>query len=178
MAHYFVMNGGAVCLAVVASSLATMGFADALPATRPAPGNLESDVAMILDTPVPETQYSEKLRCLNTGTYHSVEVLDPGHLLFWGRGGRVWLNQLRPACIGLSKDQILKFKMSGTYLCELDRFEGLDRNGQMGTITAMCGLQRFEEITDDQAKQLRDALRRRAHTAAHVPTSQAEPPHE
>jgi hypothetical protein len=178
MAHYFEMNGAVVCLAIVASSLATMGFADAPPANRPPSGNLDSDVETILDNLVPETKYSEKLRCLNLGTYRSVEVLDPGHLLFWGNGGRVWLNQIRPACIGLTKDLILKFKMNGTSLCELDRFEGLDRNGQIGAITAMCGLQRFEAITEDQAKQLRDTLRRRVHTAAHIPPSQPEPPHE
>lgn len=160
-----------------ALSLATMAFADASPATPPAPDSLDNDIAMILNNTLPEAQYSEKLRCLNTGAYHSVEVLDPGHLLFFGRVGRVWLNQLRPVCIGLTRDQILKFTMKGNSLCEFDRFEGVDRN-QMGPIGAICGLQRFEVITQEQANQLRETLRRRAHTAANVPTSQSLPPRE
>jgi hypothetical protein len=151
--------------------VATGTFADA----PSAPGNLDSDVAMILDNPLPESQYSETLRCLTMGSYRSVEVLDTGHLLFWGSNGKVWLNQLRPACIGLAKDQILKFQMNGPSLCELDRFQGFDRVGQAGNIVAMCGLQRFEAVSEEQANQLREMLRRRAHSSARVPPPQRQP---
>jgi hypothetical protein len=166
LAHYFGMNGGAAGVAILMSSLATMTFADAPAATPPSTGNLDSDIAMILDNTLPETAYSEKRRCLTRNAYRSVEVIDTGHLLFWGSGGRVWLNQLRPPCIGLARDQILKFQMNGPSLCELDRFEGFERYGQAGGIIAICGLQRFEVISQEQAKQLRDMLRRRAHSAA------------
>lgn len=159
------MNGGTVGVAIVALSLATMTFADAPAATPPLGGNLDSDIAMILDNTLPETAYGAKPRCLTRGAYRSVEVIDQGHLLFWGSGGRVWLNQLRPPCVGLAKDQILKFQMNGPSLCELDRFEGFDRYQPAG-IVAICGLQRFEVITQEQAKQLQDMLRRRAHSAA------------
>jgi len=166
------MNGGAVGVAILASSLATMTFADTPAATSPPAGNLDSDIAMIIDNTLPETAYSAKQRCLGRGAYRSVEVIDQGHLLFWGSGGRVWLNQLRPPCIGLAPDQVLKFQMTGPSLCELDRFEGYDRYASAG-IVAICGLQRFEEVTQEQAKQLHDMLRRRAHSAAtNVPPPQ------
>ena len=169
------MNGEAARLAIVVSSLATMAFADVPPPKAPASGNLDNDVAIILDNPLPESQYSDQLRCISARSYRSVEVLDTGHVLFWGYNGHVWLNQLRPACIGLDKDQILTFAMRGDSICELDRFEGMDRYNKIGVL-AMCGLQRFEAITPEQANELRETLRRRAHTTTSVPTSKSAPP--
>ncbi|MGH8595076.1 MAG: DUF6491 family protein, partial [Gammaproteobacteria bacterium] len=172
MAQYFDMRAGTVYVAIVASVLGTMALADA--PSGGAPNELDNDIALILDNPLPETTYSEKRRCLNTRTYRSVEVLDASHLLFWGRSGRVWLNQLRSPCIGLTKDKILQFDTTGSSLCELDRFRGLDRSVYSMPV-AFCGLQRFEVISEEQANRLRDALQRRAHTAAQVPKPPPEP---
>src|SRR5262245_21777572 len=167
------MNACGVGVAILASSLATMAFADVPP---PSSGNLDTDVQMILENTLPESAYTAKLRCLTRGSYRSVEVIDTGHLLFWGCSGHVWLNQLHPPCIGLAKDQILKFQMNGPSVCELDRFQGFDRYGQAGGIVAMCGLQSFEVVSEAQAKQLRDMLRRGARSVAKVPPAPSSPP--
>jgi Family of unknown function (DUF6491) len=166
------MNAGTAWACVMASMITSAAIAD-----TPA-AHVSDEIALILDEPLSESKYSEAVRCLSIANYRSVEVLDTGHLLFWGNGGRVWLNQLRTACYGLTNDQILQFRMTGPRVCEMDRFQGLDRYSP-GLITSpICSLQRFELITDEQANRLRAALARRQQTPAVVTSSTSEPADE
>ena len=68
---------------------------------NPAHADIDAQVDFILDNPLPESDYHSSDRCINSDSYRKVEVLDERHLLFLGRRGVVWLNQLRYACAGL-----------------------------------------------------------------------------
>jgi hypothetical protein len=145
----------AVCLGLTVAAHAIAETA-ALP-----PGPQDAEIDMILDQPLPEAAYGKRSRCLSSSAYRSVEVLDASHLLFWGSRGRVWLNQLRYACPGLRKDQILSFSVGGNRICAFDRMQGASRGGAMSMPSAPCNLEEFELISQAQAIQLREWLKRR-----------------
>jgi hypothetical protein len=138
------------------------------------PSDLDRDVTLILDKPLPESAYTHPVSCLPLRGYRTVEVLDSSHLLFWD-GDRVWLNQLRRPCIGLTGDKLLYLKPSGMSLCAMDQFQALDRAGAMGGAIS-CSLQKFEPVTPTQARQLRDwlaKLERKTVAPPPVPPSEA-----
>jgi hypothetical protein len=146
-------------------------YASAASAAEPA--ELDRDAKLILEQPLPESAYTRPVNCLPLRGYRTVEVLDSSHLLFWD-GDRVWLNQLRRSCIGLSDDKLLYFNTSGMSLCAMDQFQAVDRATGAGTVTR-CSLQRFEPVTPAQAKQLRDWLAKLARkTTAAPPTPPPE----
>jgi Family of unknown function (DUF6491) len=120
------------------------------------PSQLDRDAQLILDQPLPESAYIDSVHCLPLRSYRNVEVLDPAHLLFWGSRDRVWLNQLRYPCFGLSDDKILRFETTGSSLCRMDTFQGIDRASQFPS--SLCSLQDFERVTPEQANQLRNWL--------------------
>jgi Family of unknown function (DUF6491) len=138
------------------------------------PSQLDRDAQLILDQPLPESAYSAGVRCLPLSGYRSVEVLDASHLLFWGSRERVWLNQLRTPCRGLTGDKVLHFSTMGSSLCAMDRFQGVERTGSLFS-TSLCSLQDFEPVTPQQARQLRDWLAQQQRKAvAPPPTPPAE----
>lgn len=177
-AQYSGMNAAAVSteltvlmIVVAILLIAPCALADETTATSA----LDDEVGLILQQPMPETEYSQSVRCLATNAYRSVEVLDTRHLLFRGRRDRVWLNQLRRDCAGLKPNQMLHFDVTGSRLCALDRFQGFDRLGGMAGSSASCGLQRFEEITIQQADRLRQLLAQRRQTQGKASVMAAEP---
>jgi len=117
------------------------------------PSQLDRDAQLILDEPLPESAYSRGVRCLPLRGYRSVEVLDASHLLFWGSRDRVWLNQLRSPCHGLTDEKILRFDVRGSSLCAMDTFQGFDRSSSLLS-TSLCSLREFEPLTPQQARQL------------------------
>ena len=82
-------------------------FADPVDAPESAHADVDAQVDFILDNPLPESDYHSSDRCINSDSYRRVEVLDDRHLLFLGRRGVVWLNQLRYACAGLGGGGVL-----------------------------------------------------------------------
>lgn len=126
-----------------------------------APGEptLEERVRAILDSP-PEGDgvVGEIVRCIRTFDYDSVDILDAERLVFKGRGGKRWLNQLRMKCPGLRRRDPLSFEIRSNRLCEFDSFRSIDVTGYGGA-SPKCSLGRFEPITEDQVQMLKDALR-------------------
>ncbi|HEY6598666.1 MAG TPA: hypothetical protein VIZ30_05115 [Pseudomonadales bacterium] len=129
--------------------------------------DIDAQVEFILDNPLPESDYHASERCINSDSYRKVEVLDSRHLLFHGRRGLVWLNQLRYACAGLGNGGALVFQMRNRSLCDLDGFSSASgefvRGNQVNRAgpTApgvRCTLGHFEQITEAQANVLRKAL--------------------
>lgn len=159
----------AACLALL---LGARAFAEL---AAPPPGPRDVEIGIILDQPLPEAAYTKRSRCLASAAYRSVEVLDASHVVFWGSRGRVWLNQLRHGCPGLSSNQILSFTISGNRICAFDRFQGLSRGGGMSMPTAPCNLQEFELISQAQAEQLRTWLKRGRPAIPPVPVDAPVP---
>ena len=168
-----------LALSIVAIAIASMhanGFADpAEGAESPAaPSSAQSQLAFILDNPLPESEYAESKRCVFPNSYRSVEILDGRHLLFWGYRGNVWLNQLRAECLGLRKDSLLVFELRERTLCDMDSFSGTPRSATMSPFAVHCMLGDFETISEVQANALRVALERHAQSPTPAPKATSE----
>jgi hypothetical protein len=108
---------------------------------------------------LPESEYVESQRCLRLHAYQSVKVLDEQRLIFKGRGGKVWLNQLKGRCQGLRRRMTLEFTRRDSRLCELDDVRGVDQDYR--PMSARCALGAFEPITEQQLDLLEDVLKER-----------------
>jgi hypothetical protein len=182
--QYAGMNAGSVRMVLLAFWLASAtSFADPVEAPEPTHADVDAQVDFILDNPLPESDYVDSNRCINSDSYRKVEVLDDRHLLFVGRRGVVWLNQLRYACAGLGSGGVLVFEMRDRNLCEMDGFSsapGSTGDAVRGTTNRVgpaapgihCMLGHFEEITEAQAGALRTALPVRAHMPKKSKTQQ------
>jgi hypothetical protein len=160
---------------LVFGSLHVSGFAEPGAVSQAAPESLDAQVQYILDHPLTESEYSPSTRCMVSNSYESIEILDASHLLFVGRRGAIWLNQLRSDCVGLDKDSVLVFHSFGTRVCDMDSFLGAERYGLSTGFAAHCTLGHFEPITQAQADVLRDALARAARPTSKVADDDAQP---
>jgi hypothetical protein len=118
---------------------------------------LEDRVQEILDTTAEGPADAAAVHCLSSMDYDQVEVLDSQRLVFKGRGGKRWLNQLRIRCPGLRRHATLQFEMRSMRLCQMDGFKSVDPN--FGARSGYCSLGKFEPISTDQEQMLKDALR-------------------
>ena len=127
---------------------------DAVPAPPPI------DLGEILNNPLSEGDYREQKNCVRIRDVDDVEVLDETLVLFHGRRGELWLNQLTSQCYGLEQDMILRFRgYAGTY-CRLDPFRGVPYFSRIA-ITAECRLGDFEPVDEIQVEALRVAVAER-----------------
>ena len=120
---------------------------------KPAPVDLDD----ILNNPLAESDYREQKTCIRMRTVDDVEVLDESLVLFTGRRGELWLNQLSSQCYGLEADMILRFRAYAGSYCRLDSFRGVPRFGTFA-ITADCRLGHFETVDELQVEALRTAI--------------------
>jgi hypothetical protein len=147
-------------------------------ATAPVPADLES----ALREPLPETEYVNGERCLSSFMIDDTEVLDARRVLFHGRNGRVWLNQLRQACLGLAPDRVLEFEMHGSRICRLDSFRSLERYGLYrrsavpDLVGGPCFLGEFEPVSEAQADVIRTSLIHARNSKRPAETAEAGSP--
>ena len=108
-------------------------------------------VNAVLATTLTDADYGQTKRCLPRTSYHRIQVLDEQHLLFWGRGQRVWLNRLATRCKGLNDDLSLELATQGSQACRLSMLTaGIYGAGPR----ARCAIGSFQEIPQQQAKVL------------------------
>jgi hypothetical protein len=120
------------------------------------------EIEAILTQPLSEEEYVEGERCISTYQYDSVEVLDNQHVVFKGRGKKLWLNTLRARCVGLRRRDILQFELRGSQLCNLDDFVAIDYTMYFGMETsAKCVLGNFTSITEEQIALIKDAVEKK-----------------
>lgn len=118
------------------------------------------DLEEILGNPLSESDYREQKKCVRIRDVDDVEVLDETLVVFHGRRGELWLNQLSSQCYGLEQEMILRFKTyAGTY-CRLDPFRGMPYFSRVA-ITAECRLGDFEPVDEMQVEALRVAVAER-----------------
>jgi hypothetical protein len=137
--------------------------------------DLEAAVSEILSRPVDDDDYGEAERCISSAQYRTIEVLDERRVAFVGRGGRIWLNQLRTVCAGLHRRHAIELHSSGMRTCRQDAFYGVDalahgfmrrdvlgRPDPLGAHAARqtprCLLGDFERISEEQLALLKEAL--------------------
>lgn len=99
--------------------------------------------------------------CLSTTLYGSVEVLDETRLLFRGRGGKMWVNELRTPCRSLRRDDTLMFELHSSSACAMDRVSVVDHVLGWSRAGPTCTLGKFRAIPADQAAMITDLLRAR-----------------
>ena len=125
----------------------------AAPGEAPAP----VDVAAILSGELTEDDYQNSQLCIAPRDLDTVEVLGERLVLFHGRRGEIWLNQLDKRCLGLEPDMVLDLRSYGGNFCRLDRFRAAPRYNAFLFVTAECRLGAFETITEPHAEALRAA---------------------
>ena len=111
----------------------------------------------ILANPLGEEAYAQSSRCLSTGKYRRVEVMNNQILVFHGRGDNMWLNILPNRCMGLQPDMILEIDKRGMRLCARDQFRGLPRFRPDGS-SMPCTLGEFHPTRPENVTAIRDAL--------------------
>jgi hypothetical protein len=121
---------------------------------------LDPAVAAILDSPFPDSEYTDSVYCVDGNALEEVEVLDSERLLFHGRRGRIWLNQLRAPCLGLSPGRALQFELRSNRYCQLDSFRPIDLTTRIRGAMGVCFLGAFEPITPNQAGLIRESADR------------------
>ena len=154
--------------AALAGALASAAEPAGEPAAKPveAPAETEEaaapiDVAAILRGELTEDDYQESQLCIAPRDIDTIEVLGERLVLFHGRRGEIWLNQLDRRCLGLEPEMVLDLRSYGGNFCRLDRFRAAPRFNAFLYVTAECRLGRFETITEPHAEALRAAVAER-----------------
>lgn len=130
------------------------------PEQQAAQAKAQETLDQILAAPLSSEEYSKTERCISTFEYDTMEVLDDQHVIFEGRGDRVWLNTLRNRCIGLRRDSVPVIRLRDSQLCDLDTFQARDSMLGVWTRTsATCSLGTFSRITPEQADTIRAAFK-------------------
>ena len=111
----------------------------------------------ILANPLGDEAYQQSARCLSSGKYRRVEIMNNQVLIFHGRGDQKWLNILPNRCHGLQGDMVPQFEKRGMRLCERDQFSGQPRF-RLDAPSMPCSLGRFHATTSDGITAIRDAL--------------------
>ena len=135
----------------------------AVPPTPPddgAPPPLSDAVTEILDNPLGDDEYRERSTCIGQRSVEDVEVLDDTLLLFTGRRGELWLNEIKPQCFGLEPDMLLRFRLFGGRYCRMDSVRGMPHFGTM-PVTPECRLGYFDAVDELQVEALRTAIEER-----------------
>lgn len=112
----------------------------------------------VLANPLDDAAYADNVRCLATGRYRQVDILNDRVLVFRGRGGRAWINLLPRRCPGLRRDMVLAIETRGSRICYRDQFRGMPRIGPEAA-TGFCSLGTFRPVDADNLDAIRGALR-------------------
>lgn len=124
----------------------------------PAPPAIDLDE--ILTNPLAEGDYREQSSCIWHRAVERVEVLDETLIVFEGRRGELWINQLTNQCYRLEADMVLSFRVRGGNYCRLDAFRGIPKY-DIVPVTPVCTLGAFERVDEVQLDALRIAVAER-----------------
>ncbi len=98
--------------------------------------------------------------CVSLARIDHTEVLDNQNILFFMKGGRIYLNRLPHKCPGLARREAFMYRTSLGQLCNVDIITVLDDIGFGFSPGASCGLGQFYPRTADQGEALKaDAVR-------------------
>ena len=111
----------------------------------------------ILANPLGEEAYEQSFRCLSSGKYRRVEIMNNQVLVFHGRADEMWLNVLPNRCMGLQPDMIIRIDKRGLRLCARDQFRGLPRF-RPDASSMPCTLGEFHPTRRENVTAIRDAL--------------------
>lgn len=93
--------------------------------------------------------------CISLNRIDRTAVVDDRSILFYMRGGDVYLNRLPHRCPGLRWEEAFMYRTSIGRLCDLDIITVLNNIGFGYSPGASCGLGMFFPISEATASQLR-----------------------
>ena len=124
----------------------------------------EETLEEILAEPLPAEAYVAPVRCVNTGTYRRIEVLDENTLLMRGPANRSWVAQTRQRCRGLRDEHLLDFQRRRGRICKGDSFRGVVPATERIVVTPICGIGVIYQVDNDQITTLVHAIRAKRYT--------------
>ena len=124
----------------------------------------EETLEAILAEPLPDEAYVAPVRCVNTGTYRRIEVLDENTLLMRGPANRSWVAQTRQRCRGLRDEHLLDFQRRRGRICKGDSFRGVVPATERIVVTPICGIGVIYQVDNDQITTLVHAIRAKRYT--------------
>ena len=118
------------------------------------------DVTLRLLSNVFENQENAE-RCVDMRRIDRTHILDDKNVLFYMRGGDIYLNHMPRRCNGLRTADTFMYRTSGSRLCDLDMITKLDRFGSRFQPGISCGLGLFTPVEKEVAKKLRKGMKNR-----------------
>ncbi|MFT7459858.1 MAG: hypothetical protein ACI909_002541 [Planctomycetota bacterium] len=96
--------------------------------------------------------------CISISRIQDSNILDNTHVVFQTGVNKYYLNTLPYACNGLKLHDSFSFSTSIGHLCNVDTISVLTRYGGAYETGPSCGLGKFEPITKEEIKTLKDEL--------------------
>lgn len=119
----------------------------------------QESIDKILSEPLGAEEYAHEERCLGTFDYRNIDVVDDEHVVFRGSGDKLWLNTLRQRCLGLRRDDTLRFQLRDNRVCDLDNFDAVDYSfGFIPRTSGTCTLGKFAPISREQLDAIETAV--------------------
>lgn len=131
-------------------SLSRFGRVLALPLLFTSALGVAADVAT--DTAVSDDKMLND--CVWIPRIDRIRIVDDRSFLVYLRGKKIYLNQLSHRCPGMRPGKTFMYRTSLSKLCHYDTITLLDNHGFGFHRGASCGLGKFEEIDQAQAKAL------------------------
>lgn len=94
---------------------------------------------------------SDGEKCISLARIDRTEIVDDSTILFYMRGGDIYLNRLARRCPGLRRNKTIMYRTSLNRLCDLDTITVMDNMGFGYSPGASCGLDTFQPVSEDVA---------------------------
>jgi hypothetical protein len=104
----------------------------------------------------------EPRSCIPLNVIDRTSVIDDNTILFYGRGGDVYRNDLPRSCPELRNEQRFMYRTSLAQLCSNDTITVLQDVGFGFMPGPTCGLGKFAPITKDEANDLEQRSQQRS----------------
>jgi hypothetical protein len=93
-------------------------------------------------------------RCISMGSVQTTTIVDDDRILFYQRGGRIYLSSLDRTCVGLTRSGRFSYKVQSgaryVRVCDTDNITVLERTGSGFT----CGLGEFVPVSAEAAAEI------------------------
>lgn len=115
------------------------------------------------------------IRCIDTRRISRTHVVDDQTILFYMRGGPVYVNNLPRKCPSLRREKKFSYRTSISRLCDVDMITVLYDAGTGLSRGPSCGLGRFNPISEEEAKALKAGPDAEIEAAPLPPADPEEP---
>jgi len=96
------------------------------------------------------------IRCINTRSLRTTEVVNDNNVLFYMMGSKLYLNILPRTCKGLSRERRFSYTTMGRSLCSSDTIRILSGSGGNLHEGMQCRLGRFYPTTKEEVAAARE----------------------